>query len=118
MKASSTKAVLESRHMFTIYKEGHTTGGPVQIVALKGQPFDIEKKVAFYIKTARNMKKIMAGEVLTKGLLDRLNDNAWGVTYGLLVVVSERKKWDLSMGVAALHDKSNRTIVSIPAIVS
>ena len=48
MKASSTKAVLESRHMFTIYKEGHTTGGPVQIVALKGQPFDIEKKVAFY----------------------------------------------------------------------
>ena len=61
------------------------------------------------------MKKIMAGEGLTKGLLERLNDNAWGVTYGLLVVVSERKKWDLSMGVAALHDKSNRTIVSIPA---
>lgn len=40
--------ILNSKEMFTIFKEGVTTEGPVTILAKIGEPFDIDLKVAKY----------------------------------------------------------------------
>ncbi len=34
--------------MFTIFKEGATLSGPVDIINKKGQPYEIDRKMAFY----------------------------------------------------------------------
>lgn len=34
---------------FNVFKEGHTTDGPVTIVSIAGEPFDKEKKIELFV---------------------------------------------------------------------